>query len=146
MRSAIIAFALVLCAASPAFAQKDEGLSPASGSLTIRICNESGRNAFTAVIYRTNGAWRSEGWFRVDNGRCEDIVTSDNLRFYVFAEEVNNVDYSWAGNFEHCISRPGPYDEVVDPNMTVCRPGQDSVMFSEWVADHYGTFTWTLDP
>jgi uncharacterized membrane protein len=145
MRSALIAFALVFLAAAPAMAQKpDDGISASSSGLTIRICNESGRNAFTAVIYQRDGVWRSEGWFRVDNGACRDIVTADHLRFYAFAEEVDNTGYSWAGNFEHCITRPGPYNDVVNPNNTTCP--QESVMFSEWVADHYGTFTWTLDP
>jgi len=146
MRLAFTALVLALLWATPSFAQKGDTLSTASGQLTIRVCNESGRHVFSAFIYRSNGVWRSEGWFRVNNGQCEDIVTSDNLRFYAFAEEVGNIDYYWGGNFEHCIWRPGPYDDVVDPNATVCQPGQDSVMFTEWVADHFGTFTWTLDP
>jgi uncharacterized membrane protein len=147
MRRALIAFALVFLAASPAMAQKP-GVSSATAAneLTIRVCNESGRNAFTAVLDRSAGEWHSEGWFRVNNGACEDIAVSDNLRFYVFAEEVDNIDYYWAGAHEHCIWRPGPYDDVIDPNVSVCRDGQESVMFVEWLADNYGTFTWTLDP
>lgn len=144
MRSALIAFLLALFAATPALAQKDG--AGGAGQLTVRVCNESGRNAFTAVIYRINGEWRSEGWFQVDNGACEDIAYSDNLRFYVFAEEVGNIDYYWGGSFEHCIMRPGPYDDVINPSAVECRNGQESVMFVEWVADEFGTFTWTLDP
>jgi uncharacterized membrane protein len=147
MRGALVAFALVFLAATPATAQKpDDGIAPAASDLSIRVCNSSGRNAFTAVIYRNGGQWHSDGWFRVDNGQCEVIATSDNLRFYVFAEEVDNVDYFWGGNHEHCIWRPGPYNDVFDPNASVCRDGQESVMFVEWVAESYGTFTWTLDP
>jgi uncharacterized membrane protein len=144
MRNAFIAFLLALCAASPALAQK--GGASAGDQLTIRVCNESGRNAFTAVIYRNAGVWRSEGWWRVDNGDCIDIATTDNLRFYVFAEEVGNIDYYWGGNFEHCIWRPGPYEDVINPDATECQAGQESVMFAEWVSESYGTFTWTLDP
>jgi hypothetical protein len=151
MRLAVIALAFAVLWATPSFAQKGDEpsaapaqLPAASTQLTIRICNESGRNAFVALVYRSNGQWRSEGWFRVDNGRCEDTVTGDHLRFYGFAEEAGNTDYYWGGSFEHCIWRPGPYDVVIDPNSTTCP--NESVMFSEWVADHYGTFTWTLDP
>lgn len=146
MRRALIVFALALFAATPAFAQKTGQIGPASASLTIRVCNESGRNAFSAVVYRSGGVWRSEGWFPVSNGECRDVALSDNLRFYVFAEEVGNIDYFWGGNFEHCIWRPGPYNDVIDPNTSVCQSGQESVMFAEWVADDFGTFTWTLDP
>jgi len=145
MRLAVMAFALALLAAPAALAQKG-GASSAGDQLTIRVCNQSGRNAFSAVIYRSGGTWRSEGWWRVDNGACLDLAVSDNLRFYVFAEEVGNTEYYWGGSFEHCIWRPGPYNDVIDPNTTVCRDGQVSVMFAEWVADQYGTFTWTLEP
>lgn len=142
MRGGFLLLLLALCAPTPAFAQT----RAAPNQLDIRICNESGRNAFTAVIYRTGGVWRSEGWFRVDNGECATIVTSDNLRFYAFAEEVGNLDYLWGGSFPHCVIRPGPYDEAVDPEVRQCRAEQDSVQFVEWLADEFGTFTWTLDP
>ncbi len=145
MRLAAIAFAFAALFATPSFAQKG-GLSASSAQVTVRVCNESGRNAFTAVIYQRDGAWHSEGWFGVNNGACRDIATADNLRFYTFAEEVGNVAYSWAGNFEHCVLRPGPYHDIVNPNGTTCGRGQESVMFSEWLADRPGTFTWTLNP
>lgn len=142
MRLAVTALVCAALLAPPSFAQS--GPAPASAQLTIQVCNESGRNVFSAVIYELNGQWRSEGWFRVNNGECRDIATGDNLRFYAFAEEVGNTDYYWGGSFEHCIWRPGPYDVVLNPNDTSCP--DESVMFTEWVADHYGTFTWTLDP
>jgi hypothetical protein len=144
MRFLLVILALATGAPTPAFAQKDGAYQ--TDSLTIRVCNSSGRNAFSAVIYRDSGVWHSAGWYPVNNGECRDIATSDNLRFYVFAEEIGNIDYSWSGTFEHCIWRPGPYDDVISPDAKECQDGQESVMFSEWVADSYGTFTWTLDP
>lgn len=139
------------CGGAPQAAQ---ALAPASApsqaqqtapdQLTIRVCNQSGRHAFTAVIYRRSSVWHSEGWFRVNNGECLDVAHADNLRFYAFAEEAGNTEYFWAGNFEHCIWRPGPYDVEINPNNTNC--SEASARFTEWVADRFGTFTWTLDP
>lgn len=144
MRLAIIAIACAALLAPPSFAQT--GSATGSSQLVIQVCNESGRDAFSAVIYQNDGTWHGAGWFRVNNGECGNIAISDNLRFYAFAEEVGNTEYYWSGTFEHCISRPGPYNELIDASQTVCPNGQASVMFTEWVADQYGTFTWTLDP
>ncbi|MDX2275775.1 MAG: DUF1036 domain-containing protein [Hyphomonadaceae bacterium] len=132
---------------SPASAQK-EGIAPATNAstLSIEICNSSGRNVFAALVYRDSAGWHSAGWYRIDNGQCDTPVVSDNLIFYAFAEEVGNTDYTWGGDFPHCITRPGPYDFMIDPVNTVCGKDQELVDFAQWEAESFGTFTWTLDP
>lgn len=139
----VLGLALLTPSAS---AQKDGGTAAVNTTLTIEICNQSGRNVFAALVYRDGAGWHSAGWYRVNHGECNAPVVSDNLIFYAFAEEVGNTDYYWGGDFDHCVTRPGPYDFLINPDYTECTKDQELVSFTQWEADSYGTFTWTLDP
>lgn len=146
MRSLLFAAAaaLTLTSVPEAAAKKDEYVS--TGSLDIQVCNRSGYDAFIAVISRNEGGWLASGWFRVNNGDCNSVATTNNLVFYLFAEQVGDMDYVWAGDFEQCVMRPGPYDIRVNPNAEVCPSGMTTEQFRELEADTWGTYTWNLTP
>lgn len=144
----ICAALLGLALLTPDASAQKQGIAPAVGgsSLDLEICNESGRNVFVALVYRDSAGWHSAGWWRIDNGQCDTPATSDNLIFYAFAEEVGNTDRYWGGDFDHCVSRPGPYDILINPDYTECGKDQELVSFIQLEADTFGTYTWTLDP
>jgi uncharacterized membrane protein len=146
MRSVLFAAAaaLTLAQAPEAAAKKDESIS--TGTLDIQVCNRSGYDAFVAVIRRTEQGWLASGWFRVDNGNCNSVGATNNLVFYLFAEQVGDMDYVWAGDFEQCVMRPGPYDIWVDPNADNCPNGMTTEQFRELEADTWGAYTWNLTP
>jgi len=118
--------------------------------IDIQVCNQTGRDIFAAVIYRQVGGtqWRSEGWFRTNNGACRTIAATDNLTFYLYAEEVGDGGSRfWGrGDIEHCVTRPGPYNEPIERTGMSCRTNQDLVDFTAVTAERYGVYTWTLEP
>lgn len=115
--------------------------------LAIEICNHSGRNAMTAIVYQRSGQWIGSGWFRIGAGDCGTVAHTDNLTFYVFAEEEGNQSRRWvSGRFGQCVDRPGPYERPVNPSGDRCGYGQDLVPFQTYTSNTWGTFTWTLDP
>ena len=118
--------------------------SPVSAELAINVCNQSAHNVEAAVIYRLDGSWHSEGWFRVNRGQCSVIATADHLSFYLYAAAID-ANLVADGSFVHCISRPGPWDDVVSLNSNVCRSGQAPVGFIPETVDNFGTYTWTLN-
>jgi uncharacterized membrane protein len=141
--AALLALALLTPSAN---AQKDSIAPATSSGLSLQICNESGHNVFVALVYRDSQGWHSAGWWPINNGQCDTPAVADNLIFYAFAEEVGNVDLYWGGEFPHCVTRPGPYDFLINPDSTVCGKDQELVNFIQLEADAYGTYTWTLDP
>ena len=42
----------------------------AKASVGLEVCNESSRPIFAAVATRSEGEWRSRGWWRADPGAC----------------------------------------------------------------------------
>jgi uncharacterized membrane protein len=133
---------------TPAASAQKDSVAPAANSsgLALQVCNESGRNVFVALVYRDSAGWHSAGWWQINNGQCDTPATADNLVFYAFAEEVGNTGRFWGGAFEHCITRPGPYDFLINPSYTECGKDQDLVSFLQIEAETFGTYTWTLDP
>lgn len=129
-----------LTTAAPAQAQ--------SNYLAIHYCNYSGYDVFTAIIYQEigTGRWHSRGWWRINNGNCEYIADTDNLVFYAFAEQTNDQNATWGGSNQHCVTNPGPYNDIVPASGETCRREQRLVGFQEVEADNYGSFTWNLRP
>lgn len=146
MLRTLCAAVLALFLLAPAASAQKGGTPPATGGLSLQICNESGRNVFAALVYRDAQGWHSAGWWPINNGQCDTPAVADNLIFYAFAEEVGNTDRFWGGDFEHCITRPGPYDFLINPDSTICGKDQELVSFIQLEADSFGTYTWTLDP
>lgn len=129
-----------LTTAGPAQAQ--------SNNLAIQFCNYSGYDTFTAIIYQdsNDGQWHSRGWWRVNNNDCEYIADTNNLVFYAFAEQIGDQSATWGGSHQHCVTNPGPYNDIVPAGGETCRGDQRLVMFDEIEAQNFGTFTWNLRP
>jgi len=69
---AIAAVWAVLAAAGPAWAG-------------LEICNETGVTRSVAIAYSENKQWVSEGWWRVEAGKCTRVISGDlKQRYYYY--------------------------------------------------------------
>jgi uncharacterized membrane protein len=79
---------------------------PASGEL--RVCNSTGYPLTLALGYYQDGNWKSEGWWRIDGGACQVVISGDltNRYYYYYAEHKWERGGEWSGNRDFfCISR-----------------------------------------
>jgi uncharacterized membrane protein len=116
-------------------------------TLDLKVCNRSGRDANVAVSYVPAGeeTFLNRGWFRVANGACRDLVTTDNSRFYFYADAADGSERNWQGSHTLCVEYPGPYTFYATGS-SLCAPHQDVRSFVAFRAEEPGSWTWTLDP
>lgn len=139
--------AVIFCAVAATMAPATPAAAQYASDVTIRVCNNSGRQANVAISYQPVGSGRfyNEGWFGVAPGDCADIAHTDNAYFYGYAEVVNDGSTYWAGNHSLCVVYPGPYRFWSD-NTEYCSGNQTLREFVVLHATDFGVFTWTLDP
>ena len=149
----VAAIAVSLVAGSPgvAAAQSKPGMAPPApvrpATVDIRVCNESGRNATTAISYVEVGTGRfiNRGWYNVNDGACTELVSTDNANFYMYADAMDGSGRAWRGNHSLCVQYPGPYTFWSDGSDT-CPTGYETRDFVVLHADDVGAYTWTLEP
>lgn len=118
--------------------------TPASNTIDIRVCNESGRGAFAAVSYIPIGQTEFwvQGWFSINNGECANIAETENSIYYVFAETMDGPDQYWGGDAPLCVVRPGPFFRVHVGGE--CAYGDGLGQFTRREASGPGESVWTL--
>jgi uncharacterized membrane protein len=121
--------------------------APASATVDLRVCNESGRPASVAVSYVEVGTGRfvNRGWYEVANGACSSLVSTDNANFYMYADAMDGSGRSWSGGHTLCVQYPGPYT-FYSTGAEYCEPGQEVRNFVPMTAEETGEYTWTLNP
>lgn len=83
--------ALVICAAGPA-------------SAGLEFCNETQNEVIVAIGYSDDGAWTSEGWWRIAPGGCKTAVGGDLAKRYYYYRAKSD-SHSWGGqNFFFCTA------------------------------------------
>jgi uncharacterized membrane protein len=133
-----------------ASAQSKPGMSAPktqSATVDIQVCNRSGRNATVAVSYVEvgTGQFVNRGWYDVNNGACESLVSTDNSNFYFYADASDGSGRTWSGSHNLCVEYPGPYT-FYSAGETECGSGQEVKGFVPAHSDQTGTYTWNLDP
>ncbi|MDY6923259.1 MAG: DUF1036 domain-containing protein [Pseudomonadota bacterium] len=143
LRTAVAA-GLALSAPVPAQAGP---VAPATETVDLRVCNESGRNARVAISYVEVGTRRfiNRGWYDVADGACADLVSTDNANFYMYGDAVDGSGRSWSGDHTLCVQYPGPYTFWSDGD-DACPSGYKSREFVSMHAEDIGPYTWTLEP
>jgi len=125
-------------------------------SAGFRVCNKSDQSANVAVGYKSNDyGWVSEGWWVIDAGNCEQIITGDlNSRYYyIYAEgtgdEVWQAKKGQDGGF-FCISSSKftlrNEDFQKGTNIDCEASGQKTKHFTEVDTGSYEGFTFNLKP
>lgn len=144
--AAVAAVSLATVAPDVAVAQAKQNKST-SGTVDIRVCNQSGRNASVAVSYVEVGSstFINRGWYEVYNGACTGIVSTDNANFYMYADATDGSGRSWSGNHTLCVEYPGPYT-FWSTGSEYCDDHQEVRNFVPMTAEQTGEYTWTLDP
>ncbi|WP_420471958.1 DUF1036 domain-containing protein [Brevundimonas sp. FT23042] len=130
-------------------ARSDKNVSGSYGRPTVelKVCNRSGRSATVGVSYVPVGenTFMNRGWYDVANGACRDLVTTDNMNFYFYADATDGSGRSWQGSHTLCVEYPGPYT-FYSTGSSYCAEHQDVRNFTAFRAEEPGTWTWTLDP
>lgn len=75
----------------------------------LEVCNQAEGKIWIAVAYRAQDGWTSEGWWGVDSGKCDRVLTGDSegRYYYVYAEREDHL--SLKGKHIFCVHRPGQF-------------------------------------
>ena len=69
------------------------------------VCNKTTHPMLVAIAYSVNGAWLSEGWWRVEPQKCSDILTGALKARYYYVRGVHlGADGGWDGNRFFCVA------------------------------------------
>jgi uncharacterized membrane protein len=72
----------------------------------LKLCNDTESRVGVALAYLENGEWVSEGWWNIESGSCEVLLTGElnNDIYYLYA-----VDYEkggdWKGSKNICTQK-----------------------------------------
>lgn len=74
---------------------------PSKGGL--ELCNNTQSHIGVAFGYKDKQGWASEGWWNVDPGSCETLLTGKLIAryYYIYAVDYDNGGY-WGGPAEMC--------------------------------------------
>ncbi|MCC1482230.1 DUF1036 domain-containing protein [Roseibaca sp. Y0-43] len=131
MRSLILtAFALPLLA------------TPDTALAELRFCNETNARVTVAIGYRSDGAWRSEGWWAVEPDACRAVVSEPLENRFYYYRATSKLD-SWTHETYYFCTSPQPFDIMGDEECAA--RGYDREAFSEIaLSDGITRFTMTL--
>jgi uncharacterized membrane protein len=123
-----------------------------AGTFAFKVCNTSGLKVAMALmtpISSTDSRYHVHGWYIIDAARdgCQDVGTwPKNGYFYWYAQEDGSTsrEYAvWPGTIDKCVTVPGPFDRVVEPEYTCAN--EDLVKFTEKLIEpKINSFTLTL--
>ena len=111
----------------------------------LRFCNATDASASVAIGYKgADGAWTSEGWWRIDPDACKTVIDGD-LDRRVYYWRATSKAYSWSmRRFMFCTS-PKAFTIVGDADCA--QRGYDRNGFNEIKLDEgVIAFTFTLNP
>lgn len=115
---------------------------PDPAAAELRFCNETSARVTVAIGYRSDGAWRSEGWWAVESGACRAAVSEPLANRFYYYRATSKLD-SWTHeNYFFCTTTQA-FDIVGDED---CQArGYDREEFTEIkLADGVTRFTMTL--
>ena len=144
--NAFLAGSLIIAAPASAHAQSKPG-PPASATVDVQVCNESGRNASVAISYVEvgTGQFINRGWYDVPDGACASLISTDNANFYMYGDATDGSGRAWSGDHSLCVQYPGPYT-FWSTGEEYCDEGQLVKSFVSMTAANPGVYTWTLEP
>jgi uncharacterized membrane protein len=115
---------------------------PAPAAAELRFCNETSARVTVAIGYRSEGAWRSEGWWAVEPGACRAAVSEPLENRFYYYRATSAVD-SWTHESYFFCTSPQPFDISGDENCA--ERGFDREAFTEIaLGDRTTRFTMTL--
>lgn len=115
---------------------------PAPAAAELRFCNETNARVTVAIGYRSEGAWRSEGWWAVEVGDCRAVRSAPLENRFYYYRATSKVD-SWTHENYFFCTTPEAFDITGDENCT--SRGYDREAFSEIaLSDGITRFTTTL--
>lgn len=94
MRLSLFALSVVLLAglATPAHAK-------------LEVCNKTPSPFVVAIAFETDADIVSQGWWTVDPGKCETVVSGDLTRqYYYHYVKSTALNVEWAGTFNFCTT------------------------------------------
>lgn len=127
-------------------AKAQPAAAPAPMTTTIRVCNRSDYPALVAVAFIPVGdtEFSTEGWYRVEPGKCNDLAKTRNRYFYAYAD-MDEEDRHWGGGHDLCVEYPGPFT-LRQSATGNCRADEELRGFMAMDTGEVATYTWNLDP
>jgi uncharacterized membrane protein len=116
-------------------------------TFSLKVCNTSKVSASVAIsslVAVGDSRFEVQGWWTVASGNCETLGNFPQGWFYIYAEETNNGQEVWEGDFPLCVEFPGPFDRINAAGFT-CTADNLKQFTSEQVPSTTGTFTYTLN-
>jgi uncharacterized membrane protein len=116
--------------------------TPDPAAAELRFCNETNARVTVAIGYRSEGAWRSEGWWAVEPDACRAVVSEPLPNRFYYYRATSKLD-SWTHeNYFFCTTTQA-FDIVGDEDCEA--RGYDREAFTEIeLGDGITRFTMTL--
>lgn len=115
---------------------------PNHAAAELRFCNETSARVTVAIGYRSDGAWRSEGWWTVEPGACRAVVSEPLRNRFYYYRATSKLD-SWTHENYYFCTTPQAFDISGDDDCTA--RGYDREAFTEIaLAEGVTRFTMTL--
>lgn len=102
--------------------------TPDPAAAELRFCNETNARVTVAIGYRSDGAWRSEGWWAVEPGACRAVVSEPLANRFYYYRATSKLD-SWTHENYFFCTTPAAFDITGDDDCTA--RGYDREAFTE---------------
>jgi uncharacterized membrane protein len=80
-------------------------LAAAPAQAKFSVCNKTDHPTAAAIGYFRGKVWVSEGWWKVEPGKCVDILRGALRARYYYLRGVHlGVDGAWDGNRFFCVA------------------------------------------
>jgi uncharacterized membrane protein len=138
-----------VCAfARDAVTEINENQSKGTGNLfELEVCSNEYLPVYVAFAGRPDpysDMWTSEGWYKIDSGKCETIATLRKGDFFVAAHNKRAV---WEGTESYCTAADRAFTRVLLPEGSDCLEDEESTNFIKKNFEGSDSkFTWTLNP
>jgi uncharacterized membrane protein len=112
----------------------------------LEVCSNEFLPVFVAFVGRpdpNSDMWTSEGWYKIDSGKCRTIVALQKGDFFVTA---HNKRAAWEGDNSYCTADRA-FTRILLPEGGDCLEDEQSTNFIKKNFEGSDSkFTWTLNP
>lgn len=71
----------------------------------FKVCNTTDHATAIAIGYQQRGAWISEGWWRIEPRKCQEILSNTLRGKYYYLRGVHlGVEGPWEGSRYFCVA------------------------------------------
>jgi len=71
----------------------------------LKVCNEDSEKRSVAIALKKDGKWTSEGWWTVDPGKCQRVISGALKQRYYYYRATSGGEAVHEGKYKFCTSK-----------------------------------------